>query len=95
MAKDRYGGNRYHDLSDGGMMSHPRTHVFDSDRAAQRARMRQMDEELERKQREREYNTRITAQAEKELQEHEAKEAKKNDHRAKIAADEEIYYLLS
>jgi len=77
------------------MMSHPRTHVFDSDRAAQRARMRQMDEELERKQREREYNTRITAQAEKELQEHEAKEAKKNDHRAKIAADEEIYYLLS
>jgi len=96
MDDGRYGGRpKRHDISDGGMMSHPRTTVYDGDAAAHRARMRAMDEEMKRSERERQHNTRITAQAEKELREHEAKEAEKKKDRAKIAADEEIYYLLS
>ena len=102
MGNKGYRGNRdisrEHMLSTAGVMAYPRTHVYDSDHAAHRAKVREMDARVERDARmasERDYNTRITAQAERELQEHEAKEMKKKVAKAKIAADEEIYYLLS
>ena len=94
MANQGYDG-RYHSLGDADMMAYPRTHVYDDERAAYRARQRQLDEEQKRMAREREYNTRITAQTEAEMQDHEAKEAKKKKHLVAKAADEDIYYLLS